>query len=103
MNRRPLTFSITFFSVFLSPFLAITPLWAAEEPPIQIEANHMLSVEKTNSVQFSGDVEGFFLCRWNIEKVPLHRTINIFNSALEEILLHRLFCSGWWIDATLPG
>jgi lipopolysaccharide export system protein LptA len=57
MNRRSLAFPITFFSVLLSPFLVINPLWAAEEPPIQIEANHMLSVEKTNSVQFSGDVD----------------------------------------------
>jgi lipopolysaccharide export system protein LptA len=57
MNRRSLAFSITLFSFFLSPFPAISPLWAAEEPPIQIEANHMLSVEKTNNVQFSGDVD----------------------------------------------
>jgi lipopolysaccharide export system protein LptA len=57
MNRRSFTFPSTFLYVFLSLFLARTPLWAAEETPIQIEANHMLSVEKTNNVQFSGDVD----------------------------------------------
>jgi len=54
MNRRLFTFPSTFLCVFLPLFLAMTPLWAAEEAPIQIEANHMLSVEKTNNVQFSG-------------------------------------------------
>ena len=57
MNRRSITFPITLLSVLLSPLLGMSPLWAAEEPPIQIEANHMLSVEKTNNVQFSGDVD----------------------------------------------
>jgi lipopolysaccharide export system protein LptA len=57
MNRRSFTFPSTFLCVLLSLFLPMTPLWAAEEAPIQIEANHMLSVEKTNNVQFSGDVD----------------------------------------------
>jgi lipopolysaccharide export system protein LptA len=50
-------FSITSFSFIFSLLLVIRPLLAADDIPIQIEANHMLSVEKTNSVQFSGDVD----------------------------------------------
>jgi lipopolysaccharide export system protein LptA len=57
MNCRSFIFSIASLSVVFSLLLAIRPLSAAEEPPIQIEANHMLSVEKSNSVQFSGDVD----------------------------------------------
>jgi lipopolysaccharide export system protein LptA len=57
MNRRSCTFPITLLSIFFFPLLGMSPLWAAEDPPIQIEANHMLSVEKTNNVQFSGDVD----------------------------------------------
>jgi lipopolysaccharide export system protein LptA len=48
---------MTVLSVISSCLLVIRPLPAADDPPIQIEANHMLSVEKTNSVQFSGDVD----------------------------------------------
>jgi lipopolysaccharide export system protein LptA len=57
MNRRLVTFLVTLLFVLSSFFLVNDPLWAAEEAPIQIEANHMLSVEKTNNVQFSGDVD----------------------------------------------
>jgi lipopolysaccharide export system protein LptA len=57
MNHRSLIFPLSLLIVAFSTFLLIHPLSAAEEPPIQIEANHMLSVEKTNNVQFSGDVD----------------------------------------------
>ncbi len=57
MNRRSFMCSVTSFSFIFSFLLVACPLFAAEESPIQIEANHMSSVEKTNSVQFSGDVD----------------------------------------------
>jgi lipopolysaccharide export system protein LptA len=57
MNRRLFACPLTVLSILLFPFLTIRPLSAVEEAPIQIEANHMLSVEKTNNVQFSGDVD----------------------------------------------
>jgi lipopolysaccharide export system protein LptA len=57
MNRRCFIFSITVFSFLFSLSPVIRPLFAVDEPPIQIEANHMLSMEKTNTVQFSGDVD----------------------------------------------
>jgi len=57
MNRRAFRALNISFSVIASLLLVIHSGLAAEDPPIQVEANHMLSVEKTNSVQFSGDVD----------------------------------------------
>ncbi|MDR3630350.1 MAG: lipopolysaccharide transport periplasmic protein LptA [Desulfocapsaceae bacterium] len=57
MNRRLFIFSIISFSAILSLFLVIRQGGAAEDLPIQVEANRMLSVEKNNTVQFSGDVD----------------------------------------------
>ena len=57
MKCRHLTISVFFIWTLISPVLAFQSFSAAGEAPIQIEANHMLSMEKTNSVQFSGDVD----------------------------------------------
>ncbi len=46
----------TFFTVFSIIFLFLAPATGAESP-IQIEADHMTSTEKTNSVVFTGDVD----------------------------------------------
>ena len=43
-------------AIYISPLLPGTFSFASE-PPIQIEANHMVSMEDSNSVQFSGDVD----------------------------------------------
>jgi lipopolysaccharide export system protein LptA len=57
MNCRSFMFWITPLLIIFSLLPAACLLFAADDLPIQIEANHMLSVEKTNSVQFSGDVD----------------------------------------------
>ncbi len=57
MTNRISVFLPILAAVVCSALLLIGSLSYADEPPIQIEANHMLSVEDSNSVQFSGDVD----------------------------------------------
>lgn len=57
MNNRTSVFLPILVTMVCSAFLLIGSFSYADEPPIQIEANHMLSVEDSNSVQFSGDVD----------------------------------------------
>lgn len=57
MNRR----TLKFFAVVVTVFFASLPLmsrWSyGSEAPIQIEADHMMSVEGSDSVHFSGNVD----------------------------------------------
>jgi lipopolysaccharide export system protein LptA len=57
MYRRLFRASTLSFFVIASLVLTGHSGVAAEDPPIQVEANHMISVEKNNTVQFSGDVD----------------------------------------------
>lgn len=56
LNDRSLLFSM-FFIVFLAVTGQVVDASAAADAPIQVEANHMTSVEKSNSVVFTGDVD----------------------------------------------
>jgi len=57
MKRRLLDFLPFLVAIVLSVPLLTGSYSMANEPPIQIEANHMLSMENSDSVQFSGDVD----------------------------------------------
>ena len=56
LNDRSLLFSM-FFIVFLAVTGQVVDVSAAADAPIQVEANHMTSTEKSNSVVFTGDVD----------------------------------------------
>ncbi len=57
MNHRSSGVLPLFVAIVFTAFLLMGSPSSADEPPIQIEANHMVSVEGSDSVQFSGDVD----------------------------------------------